>query len=1412
MSKGIGTVSAKPAPGTYKLSLSRAVSEDKATRLLHERGAKYVFPWSVMNVDSSSIASVRRYRAFIDAEEDLSGNRTSEAGDYYDALLAYLESRVNKEGFVDHDAIVRAAQHREQMPIQTVSSSAYAPSGDWQYVGPVNLPTPTYNYWYGHLSPVSGRVTCVTYGFNDPSYVYLGTAGGGLYKSTDGGVTWACISDKEPWVFSSVSAIAVDHNNPKIVYVGTGDYKGFFGVHSQGLMKTTDGGDTWTNYGAAQFGDQSVSAIAINEANPTEIALTTGHGSGNKDGGAIWFSTNSGEDWSRATLYNSSTLVPEGSWNDIIWGSQVGFIAIGTYANGVYLYSGNDKGFFSYTPPVNERDDGVTLALSATNGNAYIPMGYYTLAAQHQKVFWSYNVTGSYPVTLTNFPNGDAADPIDNALYDWSQASYDYYLGTMFVTDPSSKTVTDDIFCGLITLAETELQFYNGGSYYAWEFSPWLDRGSSFTPTTVLHNDQQCMNPIHYSSTAPDVSTYALFGGDAGIFKMTRNADGSNPTFTSLNKGLNTLQFWAIAPHPTDANRLIGGLQDNGSPSEDGSPTAWSNMGPGDGGHCGWDVVHNRRYFTTISGLVDIANPGGTPIAITDKTTWGTKSNILPFLVSNQGTPIAADYRLRKYTGSGTVWSVSGPGTTQDLTGGGSAFVRTLAMTPANDNIVYTGSSDGRLWFTTDLGASAANWHRADNGAFGTAMITAISVSPVNAFDVLVGTNAGGVFHCANTEASPPVWTSVIGSGSTALPHLTVNSLERSPADPVNSWYEASDIGVFTTSNAGAAWDDATGSLGMPNVAVTDLKVGAGYLYAGTFGRGIYRLAFPSGANLVSVAVDSSTINAGGSTGGTVTMDTGPSYAIEVGTSTSNASVATTSGSATVAKSATTGRFTVNAGGVNADTLVTIYASYKGVTKSTTVTVKAPHMVSVKCSPNPVIGGLITVGEADLSGPVAASGATITLQSSSTYATPPSSSAVAGSANKTTFAVNTSPVSVTTEATIFASFNGTTQSTQLQLLPAPLYSVTVTSPVVGGNATKGYVTLSQPAPAAGLPVTVSSNSSAATPTPKTFTVPAGATTYNFSVSTVGVASTTPVVITAKSEAISKTTTLQVIPADVMDVVLTPTSTYGGLVVTGKVDLDGQAPAAGATVSLSSGNTAAATVPTSVNLGAFARYATFPITTKGVGATTVVAINATYRTLTKSANLTLNPAVFYAFAPNRAVIGGNPAAETITLLGHAPPAGAVVSLASNNTAAAVPPATATVPANASALTVSILTKGVAATADAVITAGYGGIQKTITLAVNPAHLFSVTLPSSTVGGTTVTATITFDGQAPPAGATVALHSDSVYMTVGSSILMPAYGRVKTFSVATHKPSSTVQATLSAKYNGITKSAVITITSS
>ncbi len=258
--------------------------------------------------------------------------------------------------------------------------------------------------------------------------------------------------------------------------------------------------------------------------------------------------------------------------------------------------------------------------------------------------------------------------------------------------------------------------------------------------------------------------------------------------------------------------------------------------------------------------------------------------------------------------------------------------------------------------------------------------------------------------------------------------------------------------------------------------------------------------------------------------------------------------------------------------------------------------------------------------------------------------------------------------------------------------------------------------------------------------------------------------------------------------------LNPTSVTGGNSSTGTVTLSGPAPTGGAQVTLSSSNTTAASVPSSVTVAAGATSATFTVSTSAVAASTSVTISAAYGGATRSASLTVTPAAPPAPAlssltlnPASVVGGMQSSTGTVTLSGPAPTGGAQVALSSSNPGAASVPSSVIVPAGATSTTFTVSTSAVIASSTVTISATYGGATRSASLTVTPPAaptLSSLTLnPTSVRGGMqSSTGTVTLSGPAPTGGAQVALSSSNPgAASVPSSVIVPAGATSATFTV-------------------------------
>jgi len=179
-----------------------------------------------------------------------------------------------------------------------------------------------------------------------------------------------------------------------------------------------------------------------------------------------------------------------------------------------------------------------------------------------------------------------------------------------------------------------------------------------------------------------------------------------------------------------------------------------------------------------------------------------------------------------------------------------------------------------------------------------------------------------------------------------------------------------------------------------------------------------------------------------------------------------------------------------------------------------------------------------------------------------------------------------------------------------------------------------------------------------------------------------------------------------------------------------------------------------------------------------------------------------------------VVGGNPSTGTVSLSGPAPAGGAQILLSSNNTNAARTPASVTVAAGATSATFTVSTGAVTATTTVTVSGAYGGVTRSASLTVQPAPppaptLTSLTLsPASVVGGTQASrATVTLSAPAPSGGVQVALSSSNGAASVPSTVFIPAGASSASFTVNTSVVFISTSSTISARYNGTTRSATL-----
>jgi hypothetical protein len=271
--------------------------------------------------------------------------------------------------------------------------------------------------------------------------------------------------------------------------------------------------------------------------------------------------------------------------------------------------------------------------------------------------------------------------------------------------------------------------------------------------------------------------------------------------------------------------------------------------------------------------------------------------------------------------------------------------------------------------------------------------------------------------------------------------------------------------------------------------------------------------------------------------------------------------------------------------------------------------------------------------------------------------------------------------------------------------------------VVGGRPTNGTVSISGPAPQGGLLLEVESPSSAIQ-TPRTVTVPAGASSTNFTITTSAVGATFSRLVTVRQASLSRSAVLTLTPVPLQSLVLNPNQVHGGSTTTGTVNLSSSAPAGGVVVTLAS-NSSAIQVPQTVTVPAGQTSVNFLVQTSAVGDVFVRTVTATLEGVTRSANLTLHPRPTlntFIVSPND-VQGGQSTTGTVTLVRPTTLGSVQVALASQSSAIQVPPSV-TVPQGSNTVSFTITTSPVGATFVRTVSATLNGVTRTASITLRP----------------------------------------------------------------------------------------------
>ena len=681
-----------------------------------------------------------------------------------------------------------------------------------------------------------GRSTGSSGVVGDPLTYYMGTTGGGLWKTADAGNTWRNISDGY-FKTGSVGTVTVSESHPNVVYVGMGEHapRGVMTSYGDGVYKSTDAGKTWQHLGLEQT--RHIGRIIVHPENPDILWVAAQgalHGP-NKERG-IYKSTDGGKTWKQVLFVNESTgcndlsidvhnpgVLYASMWEHMRTPWQV---ISGGPGSGLYKSTDGGETWSQIHTGLPEEKGKMAIAVSRANSDRV-----YALIESDSKLEKGGLFTS------------------ENGGKSWSRVSADHRLlqRAWYYIE-----ITPD------PVAEHTLYAMSAGTYRS------IDGGKSWEEIHSNHGD------YHDLWINPGNPRNMVISDDGGAeITFDRGA-----TWTAQDN-MPTAQFYRISTDSLWPYNIYGGQQDNSSvkiasiglASYGIGPEHWEDSAGGESAFLAFDPknpvkVMGGSYLGFID-LLDVPAKAGTRIMIEPNLYLGLPARDMKYLF-NWNAPIirsmhepntyyhGAQYLLRTLD-EGHSWEVASPDLTRnqdDKQGNGGAPYTNEAVGAENygtlsyvvesqheAGVMYTGSDDGLVHLTRDNGQT---WENITPKGMPETLVNAIEVSPHDAATVYIATT-----RYKFNDHTPALYKSTdygktwknISSG---IPVGAYTRVVRE--DPVRRdlLVAGTETGIYVSFNGGQAWEPLKGNL--PAVPITDLQIRFGDLIVATQGRSFWIL------------------------------------------------------------------------------------------------------------------------------------------------------------------------------------------------------------------------------------------------------------------------------------------------------------------------------------------------------------------------------------------------------------------------------------------------------------------------------------------------------------------------------------------------------------------------------------------
>ncbi len=658
---------------------------------------------------------------------------------------------------------------------------------EWTLLGPTRRPA---------LKPQTpqsgmGRINTIAFDPDNDNIIWAGAATGGVWKSTNGGTDWFTFP------FTSIMSIGISDiqiapNNSNIVYAATGDSDagGFFGVvrgFSVGVMKTTNGGTSWTrtNLNIEPANGLLINRMLVHPSNPNIVFIASNAGIlGTTDGGSNWYQYVQGICRDMEFKVDDPTTL------------FACFIENNQYTFRTVNLSNTSVSDPLPLPGVGRPEIAVTKA----NAN-YV----YMLNANNDQGFHS--LLKSTDAGKNWFVVADGAET-PNYLHSDIDGGGEGGQGIYDLAIAISPYNENEVYIGGVNLWKS----VNGGVSFS-ILTSWTGVGAPW-----IHADQHCL--------VFDSNGNLYSGNDGGIHKTTDRGT----SWSDLSDGLEITQFYKSTGTEKNKNLIVAGSQDNGtSMLKNGQ---WKTILGGDGMDCLIDQEDERYIYTSLYyGSVWRSTDGGDSFlplvnqaAVNEAGAWVT-----PYVFDPQDTKTI-------YIGYQNIFKLENRGETGERLSnfGLPTTVRHISVAPSNSDFIYVLMNwDGesyKMIRTTDGGR---NWGILITAGLPFSSVAVDPKSPEHFWFTLGGYGDGEkVYEFTGTE-----FVNVSGS----LPNVPVNCIAYQNDTP-DRLYIGTDIGVLYKDNNMEDWE--LYGVNLPNVVINDLDIvySNGVMRAATYGRGLWEV------------------------------------------------------------------------------------------------------------------------------------------------------------------------------------------------------------------------------------------------------------------------------------------------------------------------------------------------------------------------------------------------------------------------------------------------------------------------------------------------------------------------------------------------------------------------------------------